>query len=91
MVEEAQKDREEKEERLKRMMERKNSWLNKMMVKEMVLELIENTRNQAMMGTCGKMLEEILTKAVMRAEIRTVMETLESVDGMEDTAGVDEE
>ena len=37
VVEEAQKDREKKEETLSRMMERKNSWLNKMMVKEMVL------------------------------------------------------
>ena len=36
-----------------------------------------------MRGTCGKMLEEILTEAVMRAELRTVLENLESVDGME--------
>ena len=50
-----------------------------MMVKEMVLELIDKMRNQAMRGTCGKMLEEILTEAVLRAEIRTVLENLESV------------
>ena len=83
VVEEAQKEREEKEERLRRMIVRKNSWLNKMMVKEMVLELIDSTRTQAMMGTCVKVMEEILREAVMRAEVRTFLENLESEDRME--------
>jgi hypothetical protein len=82
-VDTARKEREEKEERLRRMLKRKESWLNKMMVKEVVLELIDNTSNQAMMGTCGKMLEGMLSEAIMRADIRTVMRTLESIDGME--------
>ena len=76
-VDTARKEREEKEERLRRMLKRKESWLNKMMVKEVVLELIDNTSNQAMMGTCGKMLEEMLSEVIMRADIRTVMKTLE--------------
>ena len=46
VVEDAQNKREEKEERLRRMVDRKNSWFDNMMVvKELVLELINNTRS----------------------------------------------
>ena len=45
VVEDAQNKREEKEERLRRMVDRKNSWFDRMMVKELVLELINNTRS----------------------------------------------
>ena len=31
--------------RLRRMVDRKNSWFDRMMVKELVLELINNTRS----------------------------------------------
>ena len=36
-----------------------------------------------MMGTCGKMMEEIIPEAVLRSGVRMVMENLESVDGIE--------
>ena len=66
------------------MMERKSSLLNKLMVKELVLELVNDTSNQVMMGTCTKMLEGVLAKVMMRAEVNAVLKTLESVEGMED-------
>ena len=83
-MDEAKLKREEKEERITRMMERKSSLLNKLMVKELVLELVNNTSNQVMMGTCTKMLEDVLAEVIMREEVNAGLKTLESVEGMED-------
>ena len=84
VVEKVKLEREEKEERITRMMERKNTLLTKLMVKDLVLELVNDTSTQVMMGTCARMLEEVLSEAMMRAEVQAIMQTLESVEGMED-------
>ena len=84
MVEKVKLERNEKEDRIIRMMERKNTLLTKLMVKDLVLELVNDTSTQVMMGTCAKMLEEVLSEAMMRAEVQAIMQTLESVEGMED-------
>ena len=66
------------------MMKRKSSLLNKLMVKELVMELVNNTSTQVKMGTCDIILEDVLAESMMRAEVNTVLRTMESVEGLED-------
>ena len=75
---------EEKENRIIRMMKRKSSLLNKLMVKELVLELVNNMSTQVTMGTYAIILEDVLAEAMIRAEVNTVLRTMESVEGLED-------
>ena len=77
-------EKDEKGERLKRMEARRGAWVNRRMVKELVLELVGSTSTMAMMDPLKNMMvEEVLAEAVMRSEMSRVMESLESMDGME--------
>ena len=54
------------------------------MGKELVLEMIESTSTMAVTAHLKDMVvEEVLAKEVMRSEMSKVMESLESMDGME--------
>ena len=74
----------EKEARLRRMEARKTGWLNKMMVKELLLEMVGNASKHAVINHVRSVvLEEVLSEAMMRSEMMRVLHSLESVQGME--------
>ena len=76
--------KDEKEARLRRMEPRRTGWLNKMMVKELLLEVVENARKNALISQIrSTVLEEVLSEAVMRSEMKRVLQSLESVEWME--------
>ena len=63
------------------MQARRSAWVNRRMVKELVLGLVGSTSTMAMMAHLKNMVvEEVLAEAVMRSEMSRVMESL---DGME--------
>ena len=77
-------DRDEKGERLRRMEARRCAWANRRMVRELVLGLVESTSTMSVTAHLKNMVvNEILAEAVMRCEMSKVMESLESLDGME--------
>ena len=77
-------DRDEKGERLRRMETRRCAWANRRMVRELVLGLVETTSTMSVTAHIKNMVvKEILADAVMRSEMNKIMESLESLDGME--------
>ena len=74
----------EKEARLRRMEARKTGWLKKMMVQEVLLEMVGNASKHAVINHVRSVvLEEVLSEAMMRSEMMRVLHSLESVQGME--------
>jgi hypothetical protein len=74
----------EKDARLRRMEARKTGWLNKMMAKELLLEMVENASKHAVINHVRSvLLEEVLSEAMLRSEMKRVIHNLDSVEGME--------
>ena len=66
------------------MQARRSAWVNRWMIKELVLELVEKTSTMAVTAHLKSMvLEEVLAEAVMRSEMSRVIESLKSLEGME--------
>jgi hypothetical protein len=77
-------EKDEKEARLRRMEARRTRWLNNMMVKELLLEVVGNASKNALINHVkSTVLEDVLSEAVMRSEMKRVLQSLESVEGME--------
>ena len=74
----------EKDERLKRMDDRKNHWLAMRIAKELVLEMVDNTRNKSVRDQCMRVVvEDVITEVIMRSEVAGMIQKVESSTGME--------
>ena len=75
--------KDDKEERIKRMKSRGAAWMTRRFVKELVLEMINNASMVSETRHIKNMVEGVLEETVMRVEMNRIMDSLESVGGME--------
>ena len=75
--------KDDKEERIKRMKSRGAAWMTRRFVKELFLEMVDNASMVAETSHIKNMVEGVLEETVMRSEMNRIMDSLESVGGME--------
>ena len=78
-----EKKKDEKEERIKRMKARGAVWMTRRFMKELLLEVVDNASTDAETIYIKNIVEEVMEEAIMRSEMNKIIDSLESVGGME--------